>query len=223
MINAINPLQAAGIGVEPSLLGSADGMGKEEFLQLLVAQLRHQDPLSPMEAQEFASQLAQFSGLEQQIRTNELLEAQVVAQADIMSGLQTSAAVSMIGHTVLARGDSLHALGDGTDAVAFDLAGDAQVTIRLQDADGKVVHIVDAGPLTAGRQQIDLGEVAEGSYTVAIEATSDEGPVRTTTYTTGRVEGVRWTPLGLVFVIHGREVPFSSVLEITHPIEGESP
>ena len=40
-------------------------MGKQEFLQMLVAQLRHQDPLSPMESQQFASQLAEFSSLEE--------------------------------------------------------------------------------------------------------------------------------------------------------------
>lgn len=216
MINAINPLQAAGIGSEPSLLGSGENMGKEEFLQLLVAQLRHQDPLNPMEAQEFASQLAEFSGLEQQIKTNELLEAQVGVQANLVEGLQTSAAVSTIGHTVLAVGDTIDAVGDGTDMLTLDLAEDAEVTIRLEDADGNVVHTIDAGELTAGRQQIALDAVAEGTYTVSVDATGEEGSVTATTYTSGRVEGVRWGPTGLVFVINGREVPFSSILEITN-------
>lgn len=216
MINAMNPLHAAGIGAEPTLLGAGDTMGKEEFLQLLVAQLRHQDPLNPMEAQEFASQLAQFSGLEQQLRTNELLEAQVTAQAELVGGLQTSAAVATIGHTVLARGSTLHAAGDGSDVVTLDLAADAEVTIRLEDADGNVVHTVDAGLLTAGRQRIPLEELLEGSYTLRVDAVDGDEPVTATTYTSGRVEGVRWGPNGLLFVIHGREVPFSSILEITH-------
>lgn len=216
MINAINPLQAAGIGSEPSLLGSGDNMGKNEFLQLLVAQLRYQDPLNPMEAQEFASQLAEFSGLEQQIKTNELLEAQVTVQANLADGLQTSAAVSAIGHSVLAVGDTLEAAGDGSDKLTFDLPQDADVTVRLLDADGNVAHTVDAGSLTAGRQQIDLDSIGAGTYTVEIDATGADGAVAATTYTSGRVEGVRWGPNGLVFVINGREVPFASVLEITN-------
>lgn len=215
MINAINPLQAAGIGSEPSLLGSGEDMGKEEFLQLLVAQLRHQDPLNPMEAQEFASQLAEFSGLEQQIKTNELLEAQVGVQAGLVEGLQTSAAVSTIGHVVLAVGDTLGAVGDGSDIVTIDLAEDAEVTVHLEDADGNVVHSIEAGAMTAGRQQIALDAIEEGTYTVRVEAVGEEGSVTATTYTSGRVEGVRWGPTGLVFVINGREVPFSSILEIT--------
>ncbi len=216
MINAINPLQAAGIGSEPSLLGSGENMGKDEFLQLLVAQLRYQDPLNPMEAQEFASQLAEFSGLEQQIKTNELLEAQVTVQANLADGLQTSAAVSAIGHSVLAVGDTLEAAGDGSDQLTFDLPQDADVTVRLLDADGNVVHTVAAGSFTAGRQQIDLDSIGAGTYTVEIDAVGADGAVTATTYTSGRVEGVRWGPNGLVFVINGREVPFASVLEITN-------
>jgi flagellar basal-body rod modification protein FlgD len=47
----------------------------EAFLKLLTTQMKNQDPLNPMESQEFATQLATFSGVEQQVRTNELLEA----------------------------------------------------------------------------------------------------------------------------------------------------
>jgi flagellar basal-body rod modification protein FlgD len=46
----------------------------EMFLQMLTAQLKNQDPLNPMESTEYATQLATFSGVEQQVRTNELLE-----------------------------------------------------------------------------------------------------------------------------------------------------
>lgn len=46
----------------------------QTFLQLLTTQMRNQDPLNPMESQEFATQLATFSGVEQQVRTNQLLE-----------------------------------------------------------------------------------------------------------------------------------------------------
>jgi flagellar basal-body rod modification protein FlgD len=54
----------------------------ETFLRLLTTQMQNQDPLNPMESTEFASQLAQFSAVEQQVRSNELLEG-------LQSGLQT--------------------------------------------------------------------------------------------------------------------------------------
>ncbi len=213
---SLNPLAAAGLNTEPSLVGTGEDLGKDEFLQLLVAQLRYQDPLNPMEAQEFASQLAEFSGLEQQIKTNDLLEAQVMAQADLVSGLQTSAALSAIGHTVLAVGNTMEALGDGTDQLTFDLPADADVTVRFRDDSGNIVHTVDAGAMSAGRQQLDVSALGQGTYTVEVEATGADGPVTATTFTSGRVEGVRWGPDGLVFVIGGREISFASVLEITN-------
>ena len=56
----------------------------ETFLQMLTAQARYQDPLEPLDSSEYASQLAQFSTVEQQVQTNELLEA-MVSQAGASS------------------------------------------------------------------------------------------------------------------------------------------
>ena len=53
---------------------TGDSMGKEDFLKLLVAQLTHQDPTNPMQDTEFVSQLATYSGLEQQMNMNKNLE-----------------------------------------------------------------------------------------------------------------------------------------------------
>ncbi len=217
MINAINSLAAAGINTEPSALGSGENLGKDEFLQLLVAQLRYQDPLNPMEAQEFSSQLAEFSGLEQQIRTNELLEAQVNVQADLIAGLQTSSALAAIGHTVLAQGNTFEVIADTPSTVTFDLAADAtDVTVNVLDAGGAIVRTIDAGGMSAGRQRLDLEGLEAGTYTLEVAATGADGAVAATTYTSGQVEGVRWGSAGLVFVIGGQEIPFSSVLEITN-------
>ena len=49
-------------------------MGKEDFLKLLVTQLRYQDPMSPEDPKDFVAQLAQFSSLEQQMNTNQTLQ-----------------------------------------------------------------------------------------------------------------------------------------------------
>lgn len=68
-------------GTTPSAASSAAGAADfNTFLQMLTAQLKNQDPLNPMEGTEFAVQLATFSGVEQQTRTNQLLE-QLAAQA----------------------------------------------------------------------------------------------------------------------------------------------
>ena len=72
-------------------------MGKEEFLKLLVAQLKNQDPLSPTNPEEMASQLAQFSSLEQLINVNALLTEQTASNTAMALALNNSAAVSVLG------------------------------------------------------------------------------------------------------------------------------
>lgn len=79
-MSGISPVASAA-NMAPT--GSAPGgeLGKDEFLRLFVTQLRNQDPLNPMESQEFVAQLAQFSTVEQLIEIRELLEIQAGAKA----------------------------------------------------------------------------------------------------------------------------------------------
>jgi flagellar basal-body rod modification protein FlgD len=68
-------------------------MGKDQFLKLFVAQLQHQDPMNPMQDQDFMGQMASFSTLEQVTNL-------ASANAAIASNLQLSQSVGLIGRTV---------------------------------------------------------------------------------------------------------------------------
>ena len=78
-----------------SALGAAAGMGKDDFMQLLIAQLKNQDPMKPMEDKEFITQLAQFSSLEAMekmtTQMEELTGSQMLVQAATLIGKQVSA------------------------------------------------------------------------------------------------------------------------------------
>lgn len=76
-------------------------MGKDDFLKLLVAQLTHQDPTNPMQDTEFVSQLATYSGLEQQMNMNKNLESLI----NINLANTSASAVNLIGHIVGYRDD----------------------------------------------------------------------------------------------------------------------
>ena len=76
-------------------LGAAAGMGKDDFMQLLIAQLKNQDPMKPMEDKEFITQLAQFSSLEAMDKLTDQMEdltgSQMLVQAATLIGKQVSA------------------------------------------------------------------------------------------------------------------------------------
>lgn len=76
-MTSISPTLAAtssGTTAPPTAASSFAGGDFETFLKMLTTQIRNQDPLNPMEGSDFAVQLATFSGVEQQVRTNQLLE-----------------------------------------------------------------------------------------------------------------------------------------------------
>src|SRR3954451_16186073 len=75
-------------------------LGKDQFLKLLVAQLRYQDPMSPMQGDQMATQLAQFSSVEQLQQINANLTGQATSAGTLLGAVQSSAAINTIGHTV---------------------------------------------------------------------------------------------------------------------------
>jgi len=114
-------------------------LGKEDFLKLLVEQLKNQDPLNPMESTEFTAQLAQFSSLEQLTNMNESLEYSQLYQ----SSINNAQAVGFIGKTVKATGDSINVKDGISNQIQFDLARDAEtVNIHIYDSSDNLVNIL---------------------------------------------------------------------------------
>jgi flagellar basal-body rod modification protein FlgD len=87
------------------------GLGEEDFLKILLTQLTYQDPLKPMDNQEFIAQFAQFAGLDQSRQSNENLNALLMMQ-------MADQAVGLLGKAVEVRTDSGSVVGEVT-AVAF--------------------------------------------------------------------------------------------------------
>jgi len=138
------------------------GLGKEDFLKLLVAQLSHQDPTAPTDPGEFVAQLSQFSSLEQL--------ANIKSGMDLLAITQTAGTsaqmVSFIGKEVAFDGGQVAWSAD-SKPVTMNLTLDgaaASVEQRIVDDRGNVVDTRDLGALGAGTHALTFdGKKADGT------------------------------------------------------------
>ena len=188
----------------------------QTFLTLLTTQLKNQDPLSPLDTNQFTQQLTQMTGVEQQLLSNQLLQQLVTANQS--SGL--SNAVSLIGKTATASGSSA-TLTSGSASWPYTLATPAASgTVSVVNSGGTVVW---TGPLTAtnagsstfswnGKDstgtQLDNG----GAYTLKITATDASGaPVTVTNGISGQVTAAQQVNGVTMVTINGVQVPLSTI------------
>jgi len=217
-VNGINAIQAGNPEKQP--ITNAE-LGKEEFLKLLITQLRHQDPLNPMEGTEFASQLAQFNSVEQLINLNDKVSNLAEAQDLMSSGLHNSLAATLTGKQVKAISEQI-GVGPEPAGIHFRLQQLAsEVKISIRDTNGSVIRSETLENIGKGDHQwqwdgnTDNGrQVPEGSYSIQLSATNGDQQVKSLTFTEGTVERVRFTGEGVQLLVNGVFLPLSDVEEI---------
>jgi flagellar basal-body rod modification protein FlgD len=217
VINQVN-----GPGQAPTVPTPPGGkLGKDEFLKMLVAQMRNQDPLNPMQGEQMAAQLAQFSSLEQLTNMSKGLETLTeVMGGEMLHAMNASSAMNVLGRTVVAVGDQVTLDGGENPAVTVDVGGGAaKATLKIFDANGREVGSRELGALSAGRRTIALEDAVkglpEGTYRYQVEATNAAGdPVNVRTLVRARVDGVRYGSEGPILTAGGMSLPFASVIEI---------
>ncbi len=152
-----------------------------QFLTLLTVQLQNQDPLSPMDTTEFTNQLVAFSGVEQQINTNQKLDSLV----SLGIGTAFSEAQSYVGKEVSYVSSEFDYTGSPT-TLRYSLEGDAVFAkINITDEQGKTVYTADASNTTGAHEFIwdgtlsAGGKAAPGTYEVHVDALDvDQNPVQ---------------------------------------------
>ncbi len=192
----------------------------DTFLTLLTTQLKNQDPLSPMDSNQFTQQLVQMTGVEQQLMTNDLLR-QLVGN----TGSGISAAVSLIGKEVRAVSDTAK-LSDGEARWTYRLdRAAADVKLEVLDANGRVVHAAAPTDNAAGDHKFAWNgkgangtALPDGLYSLRISARDGSGtPVSFTTYVEGPVTGVQQANGTTLLTINGGPVPWDRVTTINQP------
>ncbi|MBS3847299.1 flagellar hook assembly protein FlgD [Devosia sp. J2-20] len=199
--------------------GIADNF--DTFLNILTTQLKNQNPLDPLDTNQFTQQLVQFSGVEQQLKANEFLETLMLAGQNTAK----SDAVSYIGKQVTSTGKT----GELTDkeAVFWSYNAEAQVanaTVTIKNAGGSVVY-TETGSLNAGPGTFrwdgmgsDGNTQPNGIYTIDIKGSNVQGrTVDVTTSSIGIASGVDFTGSVPILTVGSRKVAITDVTDVRLP------
>jgi len=192
---------------------------QDDFLKLLIAQLQNQDPLQPMDNQEFAAQLATFNSLGQLIEINEKLGAMSNGQG---SSNQYNAA-SLIGKEISAEGNQVGLSSGSPATIGYRLGANAgKVSLGIISANGELIRRIDVGARSAGDQTLvwdgkdSSGKsVRPGIYGFQINAVDVNGkPITAAGKLQGVVNGVRLDGPEPVLEVNGVDVPLSGVTAV---------
>ncbi|MCP4572091.1 MAG: hypothetical protein GY838_07025 [bacterium] len=193
------------------------GVNSLEFMNLLVAQIQHQDPLSPMDNAEFTSQITQFSMLEEMMGLSRKMDENVLMSQSI----NNTAMLALVGRDVTVEGNSAFLEeGIATETVlAASAPGTAVITVT--DSSGHVVRTyseqVDAGLTTVSWDGLDDDENAleDGEYTISVALTNSGKELPFTTLMTGAVEGLRYENNVAVVSVNGRDFYVSDIYKVS--------
>ena len=222
--NVLGPGPAAASATLGNPSGSAAEVGRDTFLTLLVAQLEHQDPMSPMDNADFTAQLAQFSSLEQMERMSANLQALVQAQSTAVS-IQ---AAGLVGQEVKAHSDTIQLRQGEEAALHYTLGADSQdVTLSIFNDAGNLVQTITRTAQDAGEHTVawngagSLGAVLpDGEYIFAVAANDSQGNnVSTKTFIQGTVDGVEFEANQPFLRLAGTRVALDAVVSIERKTE----
>src|SRR5258705_7521694 len=174
--------------------GIADNF--QTFLTLLTTQLQNQNPLDPLDTNQFTQQLVQFASVEQQLKTND----QLTTLVSLQQTAQSTQALTFVGKTAVVDG-STAALTNGSATWELGVPTNANVTVSIANSTGQTVftgsYDVNAGnnqAFTWNGKGNDGTQWPDGKYKLTATATdSAANPVAVSTQIQGVVDSVDLT------------------------------
>ncbi len=203
---------------------SQKAMGRDEFLKLLVEQIKNQDPLNPQENYQFVAELAQFSNLEQSMGINDRLDILALQSR----GQSNAQVVGLVGQVATVQGSTVTTDGSGSGIpISFTLNGAAEKsTVTILDQNGEVVRKLEMGARLAGVVNLtwdgrgNSGNLQpSGSYRVSVTATNESGAaVSVEQKTVGLVEAISFDQgYPVLHLDNGAVAPVSDLLRVDSP------
>jgi flagellar basal-body rod modification protein FlgD len=199
-------------------------LGQEDFLELLTTQLKYQDPLDPMDSSEYASQLAEFSQLEQLTNLNDYMSQSIDANYLLTQSINNTLVATLVGNDVKVSAETINYTTQDSIDFSYTLPSTASdVTIKIYNSSGTLVKTISSDSLEEGESKLSWdftdnngGELAEGTYTTTIEATDaiTGNDLVVSLYRIGTIDAVKFTDDGTVLTVDGMEYSLSDILEI---------
>lgn len=194
----------------------------DDFLTLLTTQLQNQDPLDPMDSNEFTNQLVQFSQVEQQLATNDILED--MRALDVLR--ITDIGLGFVGMDVQVAGNRFEFDGTNDADLGYNIPRQAgKTTITIKDQNGQTVYTMD-GETSTGTKTFswdgtnnDGFKVDPGRYYMEVAASDLEGEsLAVQTNVPGRVDGIENDGNGNTMLLIGdMRIPITDVTRATLP------
>lgn len=199
-------------------------LGKDDFIRLMSAQLKHQDPTSPLKNEQMAAQLAQFSALEQMMNVNNTLDKLVSAQKPQEQVL----AASLIGKKIITDSSRFNLDKGAQPEIKFQLPVDAEtVNVAIIDSKGETIRDFELGSMKQGEQSVRWDgknsksqEQPVGEYSYRVTGQDSEGkPLQIKTSTAGLVTGVVFEAGKPMLLVEDKKI----ALELVGRIEADLP
>jgi len=207
-----------------------DEMGKDAFLELMIAQMQNQDPMDPMDGTEYAAQLAQFSALEQLTNLNTSMDASIDADYYLTQSINNTLTATLIGNDVKLASPTLHNIGQDSVEFGYNLPVDAsQVSIEIFNEHGALIRTITEDDFSSGDHKLswdfsdDNGKkLPEGSYRFEVTAKDTQGEnMIVNSYGIGAIDGVKFGENGTTLIVGGIEYNLADVIEILNPDSDE--
>ncbi len=206
---------ASGTATGTNALTSLSG-NFNDFLKLLMTQLQNQDPTSPLDTNQFTSQLVQFAGVEQQINTNSSLTSLI----QLTQGSELMQSSSMVGKQVAVNADHMP-LQNGTGALTFTAPAAETVAIAIYNDAGSQIRdaVISAqkgqNTWTWDGTDGNGSTVADGSYRVAVMGQSASGAVSALPFNVlGTATGVQKDGSSIQLQLGSQSADFTSIQSV---------
>jgi flagellar basal-body rod modification protein FlgD len=186
------------------------------FLQLLTTQLKNQNPLDPLDTNQFTQQLVQFAQVEQQMKSNDQLSSLV----SLEKSAQASTALAYVGSTVVVDGSSAP-LANGSATWSLNVTKPSTATIVIKDATGQTVYSGSYG-VNPGNQQFNWNGRGndgtlwpDGNYTLSATALdANQQSVAISTEVQATVDSVDLTQDPPLLSINGQDYSLDKIKRI---------